>query len=1431
MNNKIRLTLIASAILGAGTAFLFEKPLDPKDKFGRYLNEHAFNNRPHFQFDADEETENKTDRPDLAWEQDFLRTMNPSIGRPTPEVLLPVVQQMKNSSYKTNPGTAAAPWVERGPNNVGGRTRAIVFDPNDATGKKVWAGGVSGGLWYNNDITSSTSGWIAVNDFWADIVISCMSFDPNNSSVAYVGTGEGFSAGSSSGSIGAGIWKTVNGGISWTQLSSTTGYFYTNDIAVRNESGTSVIYAAVDERKYQGVYHGTVFGLMRSTDGGTTWTQVLPNISSGNYQAADIEIAANNRIWIGTKSNAYGYGGGAILYSDSGKAGSWTVSNTTTVSFGYGRVELACAPSNANYVYAMIEDAGAISTMKKTTNGTSSSNTWSTISIPVDADNGIPSTDFTRGQAWYDLIMAVDPNNVSNVLVGGVDLFSSNDGGSTWNQIGQWFQMGNNYSVVHADQHAIVFKPGSSSSVVFGNDGGIYYTSSLSSAANSNVIGSRNTNYNVTQFYACAIHPTFGVNNYLAGAQDNGTQSFTSAGVNTTTNVRGGDGAYCFIDQLSPNYQIASYVYNSYDLSTSGGGGGSFNTTLVADQTTGKFINPAGYDNNLHILYSCNSTSAIWRISNITTSPSSPVLVTITGMSNYASHIKVSPYTTSSSTLFIGSEGGKLFKVTNANTSSPTITNISGTAFPTGSISCVEIGASENELIVTFFNYGIVSVWYTSDGGTTWSNKEGNLPDMPIRWSLFNPNNRNEVILATELGVWGTTNFNAASPTWASSSNGLANVRVDMLQLRNSDKQVIAATHGRGLFSCNAFSSIQNVFAAFSASQKTPCLNETVTLKDTSLNLPTSWSWTITPSTFTFVGGTTASSQNPKVQFTANGNYSISLKVSNAGGTDSTYKSNYIFAGGFSLPFTENWENPATYGNWLVDNPDSSYTWQLYSTSGNGTSLVSAGIDNYDYTSAHSYPQADGMISPPIRLTTGYSSVTLNFKHAYRRYSPGYQDSLAIYVSTNCGTTWTRLALLKETRSSSPFVFITNSDYSSGAFVPTTATDWCGNANYAKCDSINLTSYIGNTIKIKFENNSGDGNNLFIDDIVVSGVSSYPPPVANFGASATSTCSTNPVTFTDSTTNSPYQWSWSFIPSTITYLSGTNSTSQNPVVLFNSGGVYSVSLTATNTNSGNTKTRTNYITVSQTVTPTISIVSGDTNICQGTTANFGSSISNGGSIPVFQWSVNGVNAGTNISTFTSSTLNNGDTVMCVLTSSISCATASIISSNKMGIKVSPTPAVPTVSQLGNVLTCSLSGLIYQWYINNTLISGATNQSYTIPQSGSYKVIITNTYGCSNISVAFAAIKVGVKELSSMNGFRIFPNPSPDFFNMQFGLKTSEKIYFTVFDLSGKKMFEEEKEFLQGTNSYSFNLWWVPKGTYLLQLNDGQSVMVRQIVVE
>ena len=731
-------------------------------------------------------------------------------------------------------------WFERGPYSVGGRTRAILFDPNDATGKRVFAGGVSGGLWVNNDITNASSEWSPINDFWANLSVVCIAADPNNPQIMYVGTGES----STQDNVGAGIWKTTNGGATWTQIFAPAntynsqgirnGYFYVNDIKVRNNGGVSEVYAGVSGGYNEG-FHGLFqSGLYKSTDAGANFTKVGGNLiahtgANIGYNIQQIEIGADNSVWVSTTGSLFGNSlptGGRIYRSTDGI----NFTNVYNANLQGSRVQIALSKTNGAVAYGLLQGSGTTEPVRiiKTTN---TGSTWSAsnvsgsgVTLPQDADvaipaqgySGIPANDFTRGQSYYDLVIVTDPTNDATVYVGGIDLFRSTNSGSTWTQISKWSNNSQlatlSVSEVHADQHAIVFNPKNSSQIAFGNDGGIYFCANKANVTTNTGISVRNNRYNVTQFYDAKMNPTKtnSTEEILAGAQDNGTRRFTGAplanNLYSDDYYDGGDGAFVEFDDNNL-YKISSYVYNNHYLYHAASN--SYVDLIDApDNDLGHFINEAALDRNLDIFYSYanqDETTKEVTLNRVTgLSSNNPFYLDKSKIymgifsDEDVSYLSVSPYQATSTTLMVGFDNGRLFKVTNANLSSPTITEL--TVPFVGAISDIQYGTNDNEIIVTISNYNTDSVFYTTDGGTTWNSKEGNLPDMPIRSALMNPENKNEVILGTELGVWGTTNFLSATPTWSQYTNGLGNVRITNLDYRPSTRTVLASTYGRGIF-------------------------------------------------------------------------------------------------------------------------------------------------------------------------------------------------------------------------------------------------------------------------------------------------------------------------------------------------------------------------------------------------------------------------------------------------------------------------------------------------------------------------------------------------------------------------------------------------------------------------------------------------------
>ncbi len=751
-----------------------------------------------------------TDNPERAAFQDYIMTLDPALGRVPTERLYPAFLQ-KQTMTKQLRNTKSLNW-QNIPSDMGGRTRALMWDPNDSLGRKVWAGSVTGGLWYNNDITDSLSQWIPVSDFWDNLSISSIVSDPNNPQTFYVGTGEAQTAiiiyRESSGR-GSGIWKTTDGGQSFTHLDSTINFAYVTDLAVKDENGNSVLYAGV----MSGVYHGEVYqsiptdGLYRSTDGGNTWSQVLPDIPGENvpYAVADIEIAANGRIFVGTSENLNGVGGAIILYSDQGTSGTWTVYDNynsiipTNPTYNIpGRIILAAAPSDSNIIYACV-GAGSLTEqvegfgtfigkyiLKSTDGGT----TWT--EMPIPADDGYGHN--WAYLSWHAMDAAVDPNNPNRIFVGGLDLRLSEDGGNTWNQASDWVLMyyGGGPNYVHADQHKALFKSGSSSEIIFGCDGGVFYSNNADQSVP--IFHERNHYYSTLQFYTCAIGSgTY----YLGGAQDNGSLIYQGQPLYHANDMySGGDGSYCFFDP-DEDIVITSVYDNQYYAFYSG------NYNSINQYYCGLFVNPVDYDGTNNVLYANamdvqgNYQDQLVRITGIPDNPSGNYLSLNTGSTVPYSNIILSPNTPN--VLFLGTQAGKLFKVTNI-AGTPNATEIGSYLFPAANISSIAVGNTDNDLLVTFSNYGVQKIWLTNDGGNNWTDKTGNLPDIPVRWIIFHPQNDEQAMIATELGVWTTNELAQTTTNWYPSTNGPANVRTDMLRIRTSDNTVLAATHGRNFF-------------------------------------------------------------------------------------------------------------------------------------------------------------------------------------------------------------------------------------------------------------------------------------------------------------------------------------------------------------------------------------------------------------------------------------------------------------------------------------------------------------------------------------------------------------------------------------------------------------------------------------------------------
>jgi len=755
-------------------------------------------------------------------------TKDPALGY-VPKGKLVEAYQVRSQLLKANTVNSLLSWTERGPNSdavggsngnsrpgngkTSGRVRAIWEDLGDATGKTVWVGGIDGGLWKTNDITLNPATWTPINDFFGNLAVASICQDPSDVNIMYFGTGE--KAINADAVRGAGIWKSTDHGVTWSVMAGTANFWNVSKL-VCDASGN--LYVGCNSIS-------NTAGLQRFTKATSTWTNITP--SGLEARIPELELSSTGRLHVicGYYNTAAGSAG--YRYTDNPAtvtSAGWT-SPATTFPTQYN----VAIESAGNTLYALPANSSwQVPTIYKSTNGGAN---WS-------ATGATPA--FTSGQAWYCMAVAVDPNNANNVIVGSLDCYKTTNGGTSWTKISEW--VGTTGQYVHADQQIITWR--SNNQVLFGCDGGVHY-----SANGGTTITDRNQGLRIKQFYAVANHPA-STNYFLAGAQDNGVHQLNNAGIGASVEVTGGDGAFVHIDQNQGQYQWGSYVYNQYRRSTNSG---STWSSVNYSSSAGRFINPTDYDDANNIMYCSGNANAFVRWNDPQTG-SSFTSVTMSGLnSGKVSAVKVSPYT--NHTVFFGGGGSgitpSLIRATAAN-ATPSFTNIIGIGMTTASanISSIELGTNDQNIIVSYSNYGVSNVWVTTNGGTSWTAIDGNLPDMPVRWAIFYPGDNTKAIIATETGVWQTNLINGASTTW-DPETGFPNVRTDMLQYRASDGLLAAATHGRGLFttiigaapSCGtvtglAASSITNTSAAVSWTALSGALNYDVDYK-----LNTSGTW------------------------------------------------------------------------------------------------------------------------------------------------------------------------------------------------------------------------------------------------------------------------------------------------------------------------------------------------------------------------------------------------------------------------------------------------------------------------------------------------------------------------------------------------------------------------------------------------------------
>lgn len=815
-----------------------------------------------------EENDEKEDGLRESQEMDFEMTRDNKLG------YVPVARLVKayDDIFKARVAgryparLTALSWIERGPNSnsigpsngnsrgisgtavVSGRMRAVHVDLNDVTNKTVWAASVSGGLWKTTDISANPANWTLVNDFLGNLAISSICQDPVNKNILYFATGERNN--NIDAVRGGGVWRSVDAGNNWTLLASTTSFWNVSKIVC---DGSGNVYVGTN---------GNNRGLQRSSDNGLTWTAITPFNPNGSTSITDLKISSNGRLH--------------VTMSGTGAEGSYFSSTPATVtstswsmpSVPIPNLNLNCELAVAgNVLYALPEVAGGLTPqIYKSTDG---GIVWAATTTSPPSTNTEPS--INTGQAWYDLAIGVDPANPDIVVAGGLNFYRTTDGGATWLQITRW--VGTAFNYVHADHHGVFWN---GSQVLLSTDGGIFYSNN-----NGESYTDRNVGIRTLQFYSCAIHPT-NSNYFLGGTQDNGSHSLNSAGLGASIEVHGGDGGFTHIDEDEPQYQFSATTRSQYRRSINNGVNWS---SVNFSSSVGQFINPTDYDDINNRMYCSAASGSYVRWDNPQTGSSFSTVSIVGATPNSVRNFKVS--TTTANRVFMGTAGGAIIRVDNAHTSSPTAVNITGVGMPQANnniVSCVNTGSNDNFLIATYSNYGLQHVWYSVDGGTSWVNGSGNLPDIPVRWAMFHPDDNDKAIIATEMGVFETDDLNGASTVWIQNSS-FPNVKTNMLQYRQSDRTILAATHGRGLWTTTLAASNPKIRFATSYAYSKPVDEGTSAssgcrgYKDVTFNMIVDAAPTGNADVTLSVGGGSTATEGVDYDFTTNANFATPSKT------------------------------------------------------------------------------------------------------------------------------------------------------------------------------------------------------------------------------------------------------------------------------------------------------------------------------------------------------------------------------------------------------------------------------------------------------------------------------------------------------------------------------------------------------------------------
>lgn len=779
--------------------------------------------RPHIR--ASHSPKNKEDAIGRG-EFELLRLRDPRTGRIPTNMRARELAFAKNLPRVEEFGlgkTWAETWTLRGPMNIGGRTRALAIDLgyNGTTNRRILAGGISGGVYLSEDGGASWQLTTSLSDIAS---VTCIAQDPRNPLVWYHGTGEflGNSAsGVSANFFGQGIFKSEDGGRSWRQLPATAERLAGGPAHPHVfDSFFDIVWNIVVHPQTSHVFAATYGAIHRSMDGGNTWQMLLGGRENSFNAITDVAIGADGYVYAALSRNGANLQEYGVFRSTDG-GNTWANITPPALAQDPYRMVLAPAPSSASTVYLLVQTNQQGATAQDHQFFRFDGNAWTDLSANIPNEQGAEGNASFSSQGGYDLMAKVKPDDPQTVWIGGTNLYRSRDGGRTFTRVGGYARPQDylGYENHHADQHSMAFFSNDPNAAITGHDGGLSYSPNILETPQKWTL--LNNGYITSQFYTVALDPQAGSETIMGGLQDNGSWVTEQAdGTKPWIELFSGDGAYAAMAPGGFPFYVSAQNGNIWRGSIENNQI-AYSTVVPAGAQNFQFITPYELDpNDARVMYLA-AGNTVWRNSNLDAIPTSnyePTTINWTQLTGSAvgtvnTH-QVTTLAVSKSPagrLFFGTTDyqneTKLIRVDNPAANGPGTDITPNGVIPGSFPSSIALNPDNaNEIVATFSNYNVPSVWYSTDGGASWTNVDGNLggEDGPsVRWAAIVPTSGGiRYFLATSTGVYSTSSITGTNTTWLQEgADTIGNVVASMIRARPADGLVVVGTHGRGVYS------------------------------------------------------------------------------------------------------------------------------------------------------------------------------------------------------------------------------------------------------------------------------------------------------------------------------------------------------------------------------------------------------------------------------------------------------------------------------------------------------------------------------------------------------------------------------------------------------------------------------------------------------